>query len=83
MAQHWATVVRRIPVLASLAAMLLGAPAAESATIKWLGGPGNSLAEISHERRNGYSWLGSYASRLLRDRYPAWQRKWAPGKSVL
>jgi unsaturated rhamnogalacturonyl hydrolase len=30
-----------------------------------------SLAEIEHERRNGYSWLGPYAERLLA-KYPAW-----------
>ena len=31
-----------------------------------------SLAEIEHERRNGYSWLGTYATRLL-ERYPGWK----------
>jgi unsaturated rhamnogalacturonyl hydrolase len=33
-----------------------------------------SLAEIEHERRNGYSWLGTYASRLL-ERYPGWKER--------
>jgi unsaturated rhamnogalacturonyl hydrolase len=31
-----------------------------------------TLAEIEHERRNGYSWLGPYAARLLAT-YPAWK----------
>jgi PelA/Pel-15E family pectate lyase len=45
--------------------------------------PRDSLAEISPERRTGYSWLGYYAADLLAKQYPAWQRKWAPGQSVL
>ena len=45
--------------------------------------PRDSLAEISHERRTGYSWLGYYAARLLARDYPAWQRKWAPDENVL
>lgn len=32
-----------------------------------------SLAEIEHERRVGYSWLGPYARDLLERRYPAWR----------
>lgn len=36
------------------------------------GVPRASLAEIEHERRNGYSWLGPYAARLLAA-YPAWK----------
>lgn len=47
------------------------------------GVPRDTLAEISHERRNGYSWLGGYASRLLRKSYPAWQKKWAQGLNVI
>jgi unsaturated rhamnogalacturonyl hydrolase len=31
-----------------------------------------SLAAIEHERRNGYSWLGPYAARVLAT-YPAWK----------
>ena len=27
---------------------------------------------ISHERRNGYSWLGHYACQLLDRDFPAW-----------
>jgi len=36
------------------------------------GVPRKTLAEISHERRNGYSWLGYYARDLLADDLPAW-----------
>lgn len=42
-----------------------------------------SLAEIEHERRNGYSWYGEYARELLIRDYPGWQQKWAPGRNVL
>ena len=45
--------------------------------------PKATLAEISHERRTGYSWLGYYATGLLAEDYPAWQKKWAPEKNVL
>jgi PelA/Pel-15E family pectate lyase len=41
------------------------------------GVPKATLAEISHERRTGYSWLGYYATSLLAKDYPAWQEKWA------
>ena len=34
-----------------------------------------TLAEISHERRNGYSWLGYYAQELLEQDLPAWKRR--------
>jgi PelA/Pel-15E family pectate lyase len=47
------------------------------------GVPKATLAEISYERRTGYSWLGNYATSLLAEDYPAWQKKWAPGKNVL
>ena len=36
------------------------------------------LADIEHERRNGYSWLGGYATALLERDYPQWQQHWAP-----
>jgi len=36
------------------------------------------LADIEHERRNGYSWLGGYATALLEREYPTWQQRWAP-----
>jgi len=45
--------------------------------------PKATLAEISYERRNGYSWLGYYATDLLEREYPAWQKKWARAKNVL
>lgn len=34
-----------------------------------------SLAEIEHERRNGYSWLGYWPQSLLEKDYPAWKAK--------
>jgi len=37
--------------------------------------PRRTLAEISHERRNGYSWLGYYAQGLLEKDLPAWKRR--------
>jgi PelA/Pel-15E family pectate lyase len=39
------------------------------------GVPKYRLAEISYERRTGYSWLGTYAATLLERDYPAWQKK--------
>jgi PelA/Pel-15E family pectate lyase len=36
------------------------------------------LAEIEHERRNGYSWLGGYATTLLEREFPEWQQRQAP-----
>jgi PelA/Pel-15E family pectate lyase len=41
------------------------------------------LAEIEHERRTGYAWYGHWPAELLARDYPAWQKKWAPGKNVL
>lgn len=37
-----------------------------------------SLAEIEHERRVGYSWLGPYAVELLERRYPRWSAAQRP-----
>lgn len=37
------------------------------------GVPRASLAEISHERRTGYSWLGPYARALLAEDFPKWR----------
>jgi lysophospholipase L1-like esterase len=34
----------------------------------------HDLAEIGHERRNGYAWLGYWPQRLLEKEYPAWKR---------
>lgn len=39
--------------------------------------PRYHLSEISHERRNGYSWLGRYAEDLLNKAYPAWKNRLA------
>jgi PelA/Pel-15E family pectate lyase len=36
-----------------------------------------SLAEIGHERRNGYAWLGTWPRRLLEREFPAWKHKLA------
>ena len=47
------------------------------------GVPKKTLAEISYERRNGYSWLGPYAATLLTRDYPAWQAVSAPKRNVL
>jgi pectate lyase len=40
-----------------------------------------SLAEIGHERRNGYAWLGAWPGRLLEREFPAWKQKLAGQKS--
>lgn len=37
--------------------------------------PRAHLKDISFERRNGYSWLGNYPSRLLQKEYPLWLKK--------
>ena len=39
------------------------------------GVPRASLAEIPHERRNGYSWLGPYARVLLDEDWPRWRKR--------
>jgi len=36
--------------------------------------PRRNLEEISYERRNGYSWIGSYAANLLKRDYPEWKK---------
>lgn len=40
------------------------------------GVPHDKLADIEHERRVGYSYVGPYAVDLLERDYPAWQKKW-------
>ena len=47
------------------------------------GVPRKTLAEISFERRNGYSWLGYYAQDLLAKDYSLWQPKWVPKYNIL
>ena len=42
-----------------------------------------SMAEVEPERRTGYMWYCKTPADLLAKAYPAWQRKWAPGKNVL
>ncbi len=41
-----------------------------------------SMAEVSRERRSGYGWY-TYAPQTVLDKYPDWQKKWAPQKNVL
>ena len=41
-----------------------------------------SLAEVDRERRDGYAWY-TYEPQKVLDRYPAWQKKFAPNKNVL
>ena len=40
------------------------------------GVPKRELADIGYERRNGYSWLGTWPADLLAKDYPAWKAKW-------
>jgi pectinesterase len=41
------------------------------------GVPKYTIAEIGHERRNGYAWYGTWPQSLLQEQYPAWKKKWA------
>lgn len=41
-----------------------------------------SLAEVSRERRSGYGWYTDAPQEVL-NKYPKWQKKWAPEKNVL
>ena len=41
------------------------------------------LADISYERRNGYSWYTDAPANLLEKAYPQWAKKHTPGKKVL
>lgn len=41
-----------------------------------------SLAEVSRERRVGYGWY-IYAPQSVLNKYPSWQKKWAPNENVL
>jgi PelA/Pel-15E family pectate lyase len=34
-----------------------------------------ALAEIEHERRTGYAWLGDWPATLLNRDYPAWKQR--------
>ncbi|MFI1744273.1 pectate lyase [Thalassobellus sediminis] len=37
--------------------------------------PRKTIAEISHERRNGYSWYGSWPKNLISSEYASWKSK--------
>ena len=37
--------------------------------------PKPNLADIGHERRNGYAWYGTWPSGLLEKEYPEWKKK--------
>jgi len=39
--------------------------------------------QIVQERRDGYDWYGYWPAEMLKEKYPAWQKKWAPGHNVL
>lgn len=41
-----------------------------------------SLAEVSRERRVGYAWY-TYNPQKVLEKYPEWQKKWAPNADVL
>ena len=41
-----------------------------------------SLAEVTRERRDGYSWY-NYAPQKVFKEYPKWQKHWAPNNNVL
>ncbi|MFP5040181.1 pectate lyase [Parasediminibacterium sp. JCM 36343] len=41
-----------------------------------------SLAEVSRERRDGYSWY-NYKPQKVLNKYKQWQQKWAVGNNVL
>jgi PelA/Pel-15E family pectate lyase len=41
-----------------------------------------SLAEVSRERRSGYSWY-TYAPSTVLKKYVKWQNKWVPNENVL
>ncbi|MEG8947041.1 pectate lyase [Rosettibacter firmus] len=41
-----------------------------------------SLAEVEHERRAGYTWY-TYAPQEVLNKYPEWQKKYAPNENVL
>lgn len=41
-----------------------------------------SMAEVSRERRSGYSWY-TYNPGPVLEKYPEWQKKWAPTSNVL
>jgi PelA/Pel-15E family pectate lyase len=46
------------------------------------GKPVYSLAEVDRERRTGYGWY-IYSPQEVLDKYPEWQKRWAPDFNVL
>lgn len=40
-----------------------------------------SLAEVDRERRDGYGWY-TYNPQKVLNKYPAWQKQWAPGTNT-
>ncbi|MFT3752403.1 MAG: pectate lyase [Paludibacter sp.] len=41
-----------------------------------------SMSEVSRERRTGYGWY-TYSPQEVLNKYPKWQKKWAPNNNVL
>lgn len=41
-----------------------------------------TMSEVSRERRVGYAWY-TYAPQEVLNKYPEWQKKWAPNENVL
>lgn len=41
------------------------------------------IADISYERRNGYSWYTTSPGGLLSKAYPAWRKRYTPDRDVL
>ncbi|MEN9662738.1 MAG: hypothetical protein RL324_1687 [Verrucomicrobiota bacterium] len=39
-----------------------------------------AVSEIEAERRNGYSWYGTWPRQLLEKDYPAWRTRWVPAR---
>ncbi len=79
----WDTIVIRDPDAPPIWARFYGIGTNKPIFCSRDGIPRDTLAEISYERRNGYSWLGDAPSDLLTNDYPRWQRRWAPAENVL
>lgn len=45
------------------------------------GKPVYSLAEVDRERRTGYGWYTYEPARVM-EKYPAWQKRWAPDSTL-
>ena len=42
-----------------------------------------TMSQISHERRSGYAWYGTWPAGMLETSYRRWQKRHAPGRNVL